>query len=309
MKTPDHNFLEADPPFNAMNAASNEARIGNARDADRSIGALLVDSKRITLAQAEQIILQQKKLGIRFGEAALRLKLVTIDDIRHALARQHGYGYLRKEGSKVSPSVRAAFEPDAPAVEALRGLRSQLMLRWFVGQPDRRTLAVVSPEPGEGRSYVSSNLAVLFSQLGERTLLIDANLRKPTQHTLFGLENQTGLSSWLSERSRSPGIQSVPALANLSVLVAGPVPPNPQELLARDQFERLMAAACREFDIILLDTPSAHACADAHTVAKRAGAVVMVARERVSRVARLEQLSNTLSGLGTAVVGTVLNHY
>jgi len=279
------------------------------RAADRSIGALLVDSGKITMAQADQIILMQKELGIRFGEAALRLKMVREEDIRYALARQHGYGYLRKGSSQVSASVRAAFEPYSASVEAMRALRSQLMLRWFTGRPDHRCLAVVSPDPREGRSFVTANLAVVFSQLGERTLVVDANLRKPTQHKLFGLPDKAGLSTLLSRRSEGTTIVAVPELPNLAVLPAGPIPPNPQELLGQEQFSELLQQLAQDYDVILIDTPEAHVCADAHTVAVRAGAALMVVRERVTRLARAQELQRSLSGLGATVVGTVVNKY
>ncbi len=280
-----------------------------ARAADRSIGALLVDSGKISMAQADQIIQMQKELGIRFGEAALRLKLVSEDDIRFALARQHGYGYLRKGDSQIAASVRAAFQPYSPQAEAMRALRSQLMLRWFTGRPDHRCLAVVSPDPKEGRSHVTANLAVAFSQLGERTLVIDANLRRPAQHKLFGLPDKAGLSSLLSRRAAGPAIVALPELPNLSLLPAGPIPPNPQELLGQDQFSQLLQQLSQEFDVILIDTPDAKACADAHTVAVRAGAALIVVRERVSRLARVQELNRSLAGLDATVVGTVVNKY
>lgn len=280
-----------------------------AREADRSIGALLVDSGKLTLAQAEKILVMQRELGIRFGEAAVRLKLVSDDDLRYALARQHGYGYLRKEGSRVAKSVRAAFEPYCGQVEAMRVLRSQLMLRWFTGHPERRALAIVSPDPQEGRSFVAANLAVLFAQLGERTLLIDANLRRPVQHQLFGLQDKLGLSTVLAQRSNTVPIEAVSELTNLSLLVAGPTPPNPQELLGREQFGQLLQKAAQNFDVILIDTPDARACADAHTVAVRAGAALMVVRERASRIARIDSLRQNLASVGATVVGTVLNRH
>ena len=274
---------------------------------DSSIGALLLESGKITPERAENVLRLQKELGIRFGEAAKRLRLVSEDDIRFVLARQHGYAYLRKGTSRVLPEVRAAFEPYCAQVEVLRALRSQLMLRWFSASPARKSLAIVSAGPRDGRSYIAANLAVVFAQLGQRTLLVDADLRNPRQHVLFGLDNQRGLSSVLSERTSVVSIQTLPELPSLSILAAGPTPPNPQELLGRDLYPQLLDQLNRNFDVILIDTPDGWASADARTTAVRAGATLMVVRQNQTRVARMEELRRNLRDLGANVVGAVVN--
>ena len=110
------------------------------------------------------------------------------------------------------------------------------MLRWFDTDPAHKALAIISGERREGRSYIAANLAVVFSQLGEHTLLIDADMRNPSQHKLFGLDNGGGLSAVLSGRGRPVTVKHVPGLPDLWVLPAGAPPPNPLELLARPQF-------------------------------------------------------------------------
>src|SRR5262249_10616912 len=139
-------------------------------------------------------------------------------------------------------------------------------------------LAVVSPCRGEGRSYLAANLAVVFSQLGERTLLIDADMRTPRQHVMFNLENRAGLSTILSGRADMQVIEHIVPLLDLSIMPSGPVPPNPQELLGRPLFRKLLADVAQEFDIVILDPPAGNANADAQTVAARAGGALMVAR-------------------------------
>ena len=119
------------------------------------------------------------------------------------------------------------------------------MLRWFDRAEERQVLTIVGAERGEGRSYLAANLAIVFSQLGERTLLVDADLREPRQHYLFHLENQIGFSTLLAGRSREEAIVRIPDLAGLSVLPAGPTPPNPLELLNRLNFDEFMIQAKR----------------------------------------------------------------
>lgn len=274
--------------------------------AGSSIGAILVDSGKLTIEAAERILRLQKEQGLLFGDAALQLGLLTNEDIQFALARQYDYPYLLKGDGEVSSELVAAFQPFSPQVEALRALRSQLMLRWFTGQQERRALAIVSPARGEGRSYLAANLAVVFSQLGEHTLLIDADMRNPRQHALFGLENRTGLSSIVG-RGEVSNIHRIPSFKDLSLLTAGPQPPNPQELLGRPPFAKLLAELAGEFDVVIIDTPATDEYGDARAIAVRAGGALMVARKKETRVADLRELVKQLTQSGVAVVGSVLN--
>jgi receptor protein-tyrosine kinase len=207
---------------------------------NRLIGTILVDSGKLTAEQVGQISAAQKNLGVRFGEAAQELGLLTEEDLQFAHARQYGYPCLRRGESRVAEEVVAAYQPQDQRVEALRALRSQLMLRWFADNTGRKALAIVSPGQGEGRSYTAANLAVVFSQLGQNTLLIDADMRIARQHVLFNVENPVGLSGVLSGRSTTAPLLRLKDLASLTLLTAGPQPPNPQELLGRDALTKLL---------------------------------------------------------------------
>lgn len=273
----------------------------------RSIGALLMDAGRITPEAAERILKLQKEKNLRFGEAAIELGLLTEDDIQHALSRQFDYPYLMPGDTSVGQEVVAAFKPFSSSVERLRALRSQLMLRCLSPDTENRSLAIVSPENGEGRSYIAANLAVVFSQLGERTLLIDADMRRPRQHQIFCLGNQPGLSAVLSDRADPESvIRRIPNLLGLSVMAAGAVPPNPQELLNRPAFTKLLDYSRQHYDVVLLDTPAGNT-ADAETIASRAGTALAVGRKHLTSAQRLQELVQSLRRSGTAVVGSVLN--
>ena len=272
-----------------------------------SIGALLMDAGKLTAEDAERVLRLQKTDGIRFGEAALRLKLVTEADIQHALSRQFDYPCLLADEDDISHEIVAAYQPFSPQVEALRAVRSQLMLRRFTEESREKALAIVSPERHEGRSYIAANLAVVFSQLGERTLLIDADMRFPRQHELFKLENQVGLSSYLAGRTAIPDIRRIDALMGLSVMPAGPTPPNPQEILARPRFASLLESAGWEFDVILIDTSAGGFAADAQTVAARAGGALMVARNNQTQARLAKSLAESLASANITLVGSVLN--
>ena len=183
------------------------------------------------------------------------------------------------------------------------------MTRWFDGNPAHKALAIVSAERKDGRSFLAANLAVVFSQLGAHTLLIDADLRNSCQHTLFGLDNRAGLSAVLSERAGPDAIQRIPGLLDLSVLPAGAQPPNPHELLARAPFWKVLREVEKKFDVVLLDSPAAAHYADAQTVAVRAGAAMIVARKNTARRWQVCGVSDTVSQASTTIVGAVLNEF
>jgi chain length determinant protein tyrosine kinase EpsG len=272
--------------------------------ADSSMGALLLDAGKLTPESAERVLRTQKELGLRFGEAALRLGLVSEDDIQQVLARQFAYPYLQKGQANFSPKLVAAYEPFSPQVESLRAIRSQLMLRWFAR--GRRALAIVGVDPDDGASLFASNLAVVFSQLGEQTLLVDANLRTPRQQELFGLKPRQGLSDLLAGRADLDVIMRVPAFVDLSVMPAGTLPPNPQELLAREGFRNLNTQLESRYDVVLYDLPPFASGADALAVAGRAGGVLLVARKHHTRIANIARMSEQLTEAGGEVLGSVV---
>ena len=276
---------------------------------ERSIGAILIDAGKLTPEDAERILRLQREQGLRFGNAATQLGLITQADIDFAISRQFDYPYLVHGHSKVSEDLVAAYTPFSPQVEALRALRSQLMVRWFDTDPARRALAVVSAARNEGRSFIAANLAVVFSQLGEHTLLIDTDMRNPCQHELFGLDNRGGLSAILSGRGGPEMIQRIPSLLDLSVLPAGALPPNPLELLARPLFPQLLGELATEFDVILLDTPAAAECSDAQTIAVCAGAALVVIHKNTTRISQVRRITDSLSQGSATVVGAVLNEF
>lgn len=276
------------------------------RGHDRSIGAILIDAGKLKPADAERILRLQQEKEMRFGDAAMQLGLVSEADIAQALSRQFDYPYLTRGESSVAAEVVAAYSPFSAPVEALRALRSQLMLRWFDAEVEHKSLAITSPGRGEGRSWLTANLGVVFSQLGERTLIIDADLRNPRQHQLFGVQNRSGLSAALSGRDATDAVQRVPALLDLSVLPAGGIPPNPQELLAKSAFAQLLEKLGSAFDIILIDTPAGTQFADGHTIAVRAGGALVMARKNVSRLGVLRSYADALRQASVTVVGSVL---
>jgi receptor protein-tyrosine kinase len=273
----------------------------------RHIGAILMDEGKLTASDAEQVLARQRELGWRFGEAAIELNLITDSDLRQALAKQYEFPYLVSGPEGVSKELIAAWHPFHPTVEELRGVRTQLLMRWFSPDAGRRTLAITSAGAREGRSFIAANLAVVFSQLGQRTLLIDADFRSPRQQSIFNIPDRFGLSSALSGRADLSVALPVSGLTGLSVMPAGPVPPNPLELLSRASFAALLAKAQLEYDTILIDTPPVNEYADAPCIAFRAGDTLLITRENHTPVIQIERAVRALSDANARIVGSVMN--
>lgn len=275
----------------------------------RSIGDILVAAGRLSPEGAMRVAQQQKLDKKPFGLTAVSLKLLRKEDVDFALSRQFHYAYLPQQDASVSPEVVAAYKPFSRAGENLRAVRSQLMLRWFNAASHPRALAVISPEHGEGRSFVAANLAVVFAQQGERTLLIDGDLRAGRQLGLFKLSPSAGLSGLLAGRTRlHEAAHAIVGLPGLAVLPSGAFPPNPQELLGRPGFSALLHEAALTYDLVIIDTPPAQHFSDAEIITSRAGAALMVARRNLSSVPQSAALMGRLQDSGAAaVVGAVLN--
>ena len=209
------------------------------------------------------------------------IQLATHDDVLQALSEQFGYAYSSEDRRKITPELVTLNQPFSTQAEAFRAIRSQIMMRVFNEEGHKRALAVVSPASGDGKTFFTANLAVALAQAGGRTLLVDADLRGPRQHEVFNLENTTGLSSILAGRVDSQVVQQVAGIPSLFVMPVGVTPPNPLELIDRPAFSMLMRELVLKFDHVIVDTPAVVYGADAHVIAARCGAVLIVAQERV----------------------------
>lgn len=284
-------------------------RAGGLVRSERTIGAILLEEGKLTAGEIEKVLERQRQDKVRFGEAAVRLGFITEDDVRFALAKQYDMPHFTPSSEGPSRELVAAFAPFHPRTEEMRALRTQLLIRWYNPEQGRKSLVVASPERAEGRSYVAANLAIVFSQLGARTLLVDADLRKPRQHQIFGLPEGHGLSTLLAGRTEHTATFPVPGLNRLSVLPAGPLPPNPQELLSRPVFNAFMKELQSVYDVVIIDTPPAAHYADVQSVTFRAGDALIVARKDYTPVASTSRTIRELAGTGARVVGTVVNEY
>jgi len=206
-----------------------------------------------------------------------------------------------------SPSLVTLSRPQDGPAEAIRALRTYVMTHHV--QEGRRALAVCAASPGVGCTFTAANLAVALSQIGVKTLLIDGNLRGPGVDLLIqppaphdGLRQCLGSYEVNFNESIDADV-----LPNLSVMYAGGVASNPQELLAGQRFKELMEFCLRDYEATIVDTPAANNCSDARRVSTVVGYSLLVARINKSYIDDLKTLTAQLQGDHARVVGTVLN--
>jgi len=277
------------------------------RDPSGRLGEILLALGRLREPQIAEVLARQAKDPRRFGELALILGFVTRGDVDLALQRQHDAAGRDVLIDFPRSASAAQLELDDLSSEVLVAVRSQLVHRWFGKDPEQRALAIVSPDRGDGRSYVCSQLARLFADLDEDTLLIDADLRHPSQHATFGTDNSVGLSSYLAGQVRQPPVRSVPGIPYLHVLSAGPTLEQPHRLIARNEFWKLLERLTPQFRAVLIDTPATSSGPDAMTVALRASGALLVVRKNRSRIADVRDLAEQLAQSTVEVLGAVVN--
>lgn len=213
---------------------------------------------------------------------------------------------MSQQASNKRPLITLT-DSKSPVSEAYRSLRTSID---FSSVDERmQVIAVTSAGPGEGKSTTIGNLAIAYAQSERRTLLIDADLRKPTEHHTFNVSNRWGLSSVLSQQSElEEVIQKSSSVPNLSIITSGPIPPNPAEMLASKRMSALIDQLRGQFDIILIDTPPLLAVTDAQVLATKCdGYVLVLDQGKVKRDIAIKAKSN-LEKVGARVLGVVLNN-
>lgn len=273
---------------------------------DARLGELLHDDGTLTEQDIKEILAAQRVAGERFGEAASRLGLANEQDVRRTLPRQAEFPLAAPGESALSPELITAYQSDSGRAEALRTLRSELALRWF--NRGNRVLAMIEARQGHGCSVLAANVAVTFAQLGKRTLLIDANLRAPLQHTLFGFKPEYGLLDFIKGGEHlDKSLTKVPGFSCLSVMCAGAPPPNPQELLERVSFGFLMETVPNKYDVVIVDTPPMLQCADGQLIAARARGAVLATKRHGTRLADVMRVKSQLQSAEVSLLGAVID--
>lgn len=193
----------------------------------------------------------------------------------------------------------------SPVAEQYRTIRTNI--QFASANRKMQTIVVTSAGAGEGKSITTANLAIVLADVGQRVLLVDADMRRASVHKTFGLSNEAGLSLYLSSNQQIEGLAQHTSVANLSVLTAGPKPPNPSELLGSKRMDQFIEEACRLYDVILFDMPPIVVVTDAQIMASKVDGTLMVVREEVTRKDALMNAKKLLDMVHAHILGVVYN--
>ena len=198
-------------------------------------------------------------------------------------------------------------EPRSPISEAYRALRTNLDFAAL--DQALKTMVVTSAGVGEGKSTTLANLAVVSAQAGRKVVLVDADLRRPTLHQIYGLDNEAGLTTAMMDEAAlaSPPLQET-GVEGLSVLTSGPLPPNPAELMGSRRMEEVIAALAEGADQIFFDTPPVVAVTDAAVLSTKVDGVLLVISAGRTRREYARSAVQRLEQVNARLVGTVLTN-
>jgi non-specific protein-tyrosine kinase len=211
--------------------------------------------------------------------------------------------------AKLEPGGRQVYtmsQPQSGAAEALRLLRTNL--EFASASEPIHALTVSSPSPGEGKSTTAANLGVVMAQSGLATVVIDADLRKPTQNRIFGVDNHTGLTTLLTHPDQAwEDVAKKVALPGLFLIPSGPIPPNPSDLLSSDRFAKLIERIKDDADLVIIDSPPALSASDALAISRYTDGVVLVVHSGKTRTDALRHAAHSIHQGGIRLIGVVLN--
>jgi capsular exopolysaccharide synthesis family protein len=284
---------------------------------------------RLTAEAIERIDQSVRASGMSFVEAATHNGLVTASEaaeaqawvvsnrtrrntgvIETAVRRQSSSRYLTIRHNGVGrPTSRLALARNGedPYSARIRVLRDELLL---LNQTDRQagSLAILSPCSREGRSQLAAELAIAFSQAGRSTLLVDADLRRPALHSLFGIESSWGLAQALAH-DQPAQLFAVEDLPFLSVLPCGPAATNPSEMLSGNRFVHLVNRWRSTYDFVIMDTPPALDHADAVSIAAASRSVVLLSHAQITQHKQMKELLRRLRLTQARILGAVLGDF
>lgn len=296
--------------------------VSRLRDALISMGTLTPES-------ALRIDDAMRTLGLGFADAAIELGLVTPEELAQAdqTARQMPpkqpdgivEGAINRMSSNrglpvkyvgmvtAGPSLILLNDPDNAYSEQIRTLRTELLLLNSASRIGN-LIVILSPCQGEGRTQLCAELAIAFSQLGQRTLLVDADLRRPRVHSLFDCDNMVGLGQALASGG-IPQLLGVEKLPHLSVLMAGPSVRNPLELLTNGHFQRQMSDWRKKYSMIIIDTPPITDFAEGLAIASLSDQVVVVGRTDSTPHKNMKEMLRRMGDTQSRIVGAVINSF
>lgn len=204
-----------------------------------------------------------------------------------------------------SNTVITHSNPKSPISEAYRVLRTNIQFS-SVDKP-LKVMVITSSGPGEGKTTTIINLAITFAQSGSKVLLMDADMRKPKVHKVFGFSNQTGLVNILAQREDYKKVINNIDIENIDIITSGPIPPNPSELLASNSMKRFLERVREDYDVVLIDAPPVGSVTDAAILSTIVDGTVLVAASGQVHIEALKRSRELLGQVNANIIGVVLN--
>lgn len=210
----------------------------------------------------------------------------------------------KEKRKKLSHLLYVHDKPKSVASEKFRGIRSNIM---FSGVEEANSIIVTSEKPAAGKSIVSANIAITYAQAGYKTLIIDGDMRKPTQHYVFETSNYDGLSNLIVGKSDFETAIRSTRVENLDLLTSGPIPPNPSELIASEKFENILNDLFKYYDFILIDTPPVNTVTDAQVFMQYVKECVLIIDVENNNKDELKKAKSLIEKAEGRLLGAVLN--
>lgn len=231
-------------------------------------------------------------------------EIIKSPRILDKVSREFG-GITMTNTRRSTSSLIVHEQPKSPISEKFRGIRSNIMF----ANPDSavQSIVITSEAPGAGKSTIAANLAVAYAQAGYKTLIVDGDMRKPTQHYIFNLPNNEGLSSLLLNWSTYQDSIISTEIQDLDVLTSGPIPPNPSELITSRAFANLYDTLLMNYNFVIIDTPPVNTVTDAQLFSKFTGNVVYVVNSENNNKDEVKKGKELIEATGAKLLGVVLN--
>lgn len=211
---------------------------------------------------------------------------------------------MAKKKSKISP-LYVHNKPKSTISEKFRGIRSNIM--FSNADKEINSLLITSEKPSSGKSTISANIAVTYAQAGYKTLIIDGDMRKPTQHYIFDIPNNNGLSSLIINKATYGEVIKESEVDNLGILTAGPNPPNPSELISSNKFKEIYNELLEHYDFIVIDTPPVNTVTDAQIYAQTIGDCALVIDAEKNNKNEVKKAQDLITKSGGKLLGAILN--
>lgn len=210
------------------------------------------------------------------------------------------------QGSSNGASLITTTKPNSVVAEQFRTIRTNI--QFSMVDKDLKSLIFTSSEPGEGKSTISANTAIVFASQGKRVLLVDADMRKPTVHKTFNIPNHEGLTTLLTEKDvKLSSVIRQGTNENLFILTSGPIPPNPSELLDSNKMNKIIEILEGAFDLVIFDMPPVITVTDSQIMATKTDGTIFVIRSGVANKEALIKSKQLLDIVNANVIGTVFN--